>query len=187
MTIYFTFDERRAAQAAAYLLQLNGGRLDMLKLIKLLYVADRERLIKVGRSITGAEMVSMDHGPVLSEVYDLLKKRPSVGCWAEYIKPKTHDHIVALAVDTPESSALSKNDRLALKAAHEKYRDFEPFEIVDRLHAKDAPEWKNPGGSSRPIHAERIFELNKISLAKVSSFEECAKFTRGIAEIDEVG
>ncbi|MGE0134681.1 MAG: hypothetical protein AB7L91_10365 [Dehalococcoidia bacterium] len=44
----FVFDERRAAQAAAQLLELRGGRMPYMKLIKLLYWADRESLIETG-------------------------------------------------------------------------------------------------------------------------------------------
>ena len=45
----FFFDERRAAQAASLLLERRAGRMPYIKLIKLLYLADREALIETGR------------------------------------------------------------------------------------------------------------------------------------------
>ena len=43
-----------------------------MKLIKLLYLADREALLRWGRPITFDAYVSMDRGPVLSSVLDLI-------------------------------------------------------------------------------------------------------------------
>src|SRR4051812_9596906 len=47
-----SFNEQKATQAAARLLELRGGRISYLKLIKLLYLADREALLQWGRPIT---------------------------------------------------------------------------------------------------------------------------------------
>jgi hypothetical protein len=57
--IRFVFDEKKALQAAAYLLKLNGGTMDYRKLVTLMYLADRELLITIGRTITGDEMVNI--------------------------------------------------------------------------------------------------------------------------------
>jgi hypothetical protein len=54
--------EVKATQAAARLLQNRGGRMKFLKLIKLLYLADREALSRSGRPITTDSYVSMDNG-----------------------------------------------------------------------------------------------------------------------------
>ena len=42
-TVEFIFDERKAAQAAAHLLRRHGSSMWDIKLIKLLYLADRSR------------------------------------------------------------------------------------------------------------------------------------------------
>jgi hypothetical protein len=38
------FDEKKATEVAAFLLKMRGGKMSYLKLIKLLYLADRESL-----------------------------------------------------------------------------------------------------------------------------------------------
>ena len=48
MTMKFVFDERKAAQAAAHLLHRHGGPMPYIKLIKLLYLADRRGLRRDG-------------------------------------------------------------------------------------------------------------------------------------------
>src|SRR4029077_8119875 len=73
------FNEAKAAQAAARLLKLRGGRMSFLKLIKLLYVVDREALLGGGRPVTTDQYVSMDKGPVLSKIYDLITDQPIPG------------------------------------------------------------------------------------------------------------
>src|SRR5437867_2465440 len=88
--IRFTFDERKATAAASVLLRLAGGHMHYLELIKLLYYADRESLDLYGRPITGDRYVNMKHGPVLSSVYDLVKRTifaptPPRGTWGERI------------------------------------------------------------------------------------------------------
>ena len=53
----FRFD--KALQAAGLFLRLNGGRLKSLKLLKLLYLADRESLAVEGDTITGDRVRAM--------------------------------------------------------------------------------------------------------------------------------
>ena len=69
----FFFDINKATQAAAHLVYLQGGKINLMALIKLLYLADREALLETGYPITGDQMVSMPHGPVLSRIYDEAK------------------------------------------------------------------------------------------------------------------
>jgi len=57
--IRFAFDEKKAAQAAAYLLKLNGGTMDRRKLLMMLYMADRKMLVEHGRTITGDEFANV--------------------------------------------------------------------------------------------------------------------------------
>src|SRR5207249_3792384 len=71
MSARIRFNERKATQAAAHLLRLRGGSMSYLKLIKLLYLADREALLRWGRPISTDCYMAMDRGPVLSRVLDL--------------------------------------------------------------------------------------------------------------------
>src|SRR5881628_2035238 len=73
MRVNFTFNLKKSAQAAAYLLKLNKGDMDKYLWIKLLYLADREALERWEEPITGDSPASMQYGPVLSTIYDLTK------------------------------------------------------------------------------------------------------------------
>ena len=69
----FRFNIEKTIQAIAALLHFHGSKeMSYLRMLKLLYLADRECLQETGRPITGDRVVAMEHGPVLSSVYDLI-------------------------------------------------------------------------------------------------------------------
>ena len=70
--IQFTFNERRAAQAAARILRRHGKPMPAAKLAQLLYLADRRQLVERGIPITGAQFVSAPNGAELTEISQLL-------------------------------------------------------------------------------------------------------------------
>jgi uncharacterized phage-associated protein len=53
------FNEVRTAQAAAFLLYRAGGKLPLIKLVKLLYLAERLSLKKYGEPITGDKLLDL--------------------------------------------------------------------------------------------------------------------------------
>ncbi len=75
----FFYDRSKADELAGHLLQHAGGSMPMLKLLKLMYLADRASLIETGFPITGDAIVAMDKGPVLSTTYDRLKGTGGLG------------------------------------------------------------------------------------------------------------
>ena len=88
-----SFKEDKATQAAAFFLKKRNAPMSHLKLIKLLYLAEREALIRLGRPITFDFYVSMDHGPVLSETLNLLHgESEGDGSWVGTISaPSNHE------------------------------------------------------------------------------------------------
>src|SRR6266480_2169456 len=91
------FDPLKAAQAASVLLKEEGGRMSRLRLLKLLYIADRESIAETLRPITGDEVVAMDHGPVLSMTYRFICRRqaPGTAIWETYIvQDGLRDHVL---------------------------------------------------------------------------------------------
>ncbi|MEK7765291.1 MAG: Panacea domain-containing protein [bacterium] len=148
------FNERKAAQAAAYLLKTHGGELNYMALIKLLYLADRDALLKVGYPITGGHLVSLPHGPVLSQVLDLINMPSQVETpWFEYISSPERYH-VSLKVAEPETDELSEFEMETLRKVHERYGSMDQWQLRDLTHT--LPEWDDPHGSSLPIEPERI-------------------------------
>jgi len=66
------FHEKKATQAAARMLQLAGGTINYMALIKYLYLVDRGALLRWGRLVTYDDFYEMKLGPVLSTVLNLI-------------------------------------------------------------------------------------------------------------------
>lgn len=63
------YSEAKAAHAAAYFLKLGNGSLELLKLMKLMYLAERSFYARYSRAMIGDEPYADRHGPVLDSVY----------------------------------------------------------------------------------------------------------------------
>lgn len=158
------FDERKAAEAAAFLLFEAGGRLPLIKLVKLLYLAERLSLQRYGEPLTGDRLVSMPNGPVLSMTYDHMNGAlPSrEGGWESWIADRS-GHMVALRdgskIRTPEQDLLrlSDSDLEVLCEVWAQFGHWDRWKLVEYTHSGACPEWEDPDGSSRPIGYELLF------------------------------
>ncbi len=176
MSPYLLFDEKKAAQAAAFFLHKAGGHLPLIKLIKLLYLAERLSMQKFGDTITGDEFVSMPHGPVLSITYDHSNGnlRSAPGGWSSWIADR-EGHAVGLRdpsmIRSPEEDLLALSDT-DLDCLYETWRQFghwERFKLVDYTHSDACPEWEDPMGSSRPIPYARLLKAVGYNEAQVQA------------------
>ena len=77
-------NEKQLVEAAARLIAFEGGTINYTKLLKLLYIADRESLRRHHTSISGDAYVSMNAGPVLSRAYNLIKGEASSEIWSHW-------------------------------------------------------------------------------------------------------
>src|SRR5438874_2180817 len=94
----FQFDSMRTTQAAAILLQLSNGVMSRMRLLKFLYIVDRELLAESGHTLTGDRAVAMNFGPVLSHTYNLIKRASrSPEDWDRFIR--SHGREVVLKGD----------------------------------------------------------------------------------------
>ncbi len=172
--IRFHFNERKAAHAAATVLRQAGGRLSYMVLIKLLYLADRECLKEIGATITGDRYVSMNHGPVLSQVLDLITEGPRPDApspWFQYISaPDSYDVQLANDVSDAELDELSDYEAALLKDAWDSYGKIPKWDLVDILH-RSLPEWTDPQGSAKPIKPEDMLRATGKSEDEIREIE----------------
>jgi uncharacterized phage-associated protein len=149
-------NEAKAAQAAARFLMLRGQPMSYLKLVKLLYFADREALLRWGRPITTDCYVSMDKGPVVSRIYDLIADGlpPDIRSpWTDLISPP-ENYEVALLQSPPPDDELSRAEEEMIDEIFARYGGKSRWELVDMSHS--LPEWHDPEGSALPITIEEI-------------------------------
>ena len=153
----FRFNIEKTIQAIAALLHFHGSKeMSYLRMLKLLYLADRECLQETGRPITGDRVVAMEHGPVLSSVYDLiLGKHIGWPDWSKFLGKKGYR--IELLED-PGNGSLSKYELNKLRELTDRHADRNEWDMVEFVHGLD--EWRknDPGKSSKPIPFEDILE-----------------------------
>ncbi|KOO60057.1 hypothetical protein WH43_00050 [Rheinheimera sp. KL1] len=171
----YMYSETRAAQMAAFMLQLHGGRMPYLKLIKLMYLAERKAMALWGESITGDSFVAMTRGPVLSQTYDLIKtgsRYPVEKGWEYYVKDEAnHEVSLARAVDDDDFADLSLAETDILENIFSEFGAKDQWQLVDYTHDGNCPEWRDPDGSSLPIRPQDIF------IALTNDVNKAAKLT----------
>jgi uncharacterized phage-associated protein len=161
------FDERKATEAAAFLLRLRGGRMSYLKLIKLLYLADRAALSRWGFTITNDRHVSMPHGPVVSNTYNLMIDEADKPIWARYITPPLGNYEIATTDETCPTGTLSRAEERLLTEIFDQFGRMNRWDLRDYTHA--LPEWHDPHGSSLPISVPEILEAQGVAAEDVEA------------------
>ena len=74
-----SFDYRKATQALNHFALKEGGQINKMKALKLVYLADRYHLRKYGRLITNDVYFAMPYGAVASGVKDIAEDSAFLG------------------------------------------------------------------------------------------------------------
>ena len=168
--MWLRFNEAKATQTAARLLKLRGGKMSYLKLIKLLYLIDREGLLRYGRPVTTDRHVSMPRGPVVSIIYDLITGDVPPGeptFWRRHISAP-RDFEVSLFCD-PGDDELSAAEEKLIDDVYTEHGRKSRWELVRYTH--DLPEWQDPRGSSIPISYSDILRAGNKTEAQIAAIE----------------
>jgi uncharacterized phage-associated protein len=147
----FHFDIAKTIQASAVLLKAEPrNRMSRLRLLKLLYIANRESLAERARPITGDRAVAMDHGPVLSTTYGLIKGENYLSAeWDKYICREGREVVL---LNDPGVGELSRFEIAKLHAISRQLEELDDWSVAELTHTFE--EWiKNqpPKGSMIPI------------------------------------
>jgi len=153
--------------------------LDVLKIVKLFYLIDKQHLLRYGRIVTGDMYYKLDYGPVPSKTYDILKdirgdRTPVYGeeskLIAEAVQPESLDPTAFFKTKAkPDLNAFSKNESDVIQSMVKKYGNKTGADLMDITH-KDATYIKASRGS--PIDFYLFFENEKVSSDVISIMEE---------------
>ncbi len=155
--------------------------MEYMKLIKLLYLADRRSLIETGYPITGDQFFSLPQGPVLSQTLDLVKRmQHSPGAnWPQYVTaPK---HYCVSSSSCLEDQELSEYECELLDGVFDEFGHYSQWALVELTH--ELPEWVDPGGSSQMIDPSDILRNEGVSEDEISAVQRQARAvaTSGLA------
>ena len=152
------YSDEKIGQIAGYFLTKSAGRMPHLKLMKLMYLADREALRQYGRPMTFDNFVALPHGPVLSRTLDLIHDDVESEAWSSWIAD-AENYTVRLVRDVRERDDFDQLSDADLRILDDVWRQFGhmgKWAIRDYTH-QNCSEWRDPGGSSRPISFADVF------------------------------
>lgn len=151
----FRFSLDKTIQAAGVLLRdAPGHQMTRLRLLKLLYIADRESLKETGRPITGDRVIAMKHGLVLSRTYNYIKGECSgLERWERYFV--SEGFLVRMRKGTSVDE-LSPHEVQTLRRVSQERAHLDEWDIAEETHGY--PEYEDPGGASVTIRFETILD-----------------------------
>lgn len=177
----FRFQIGKATEAACEFLDRAGGQINVMKLVKLLYLLDRLSLDRRGIPVVGGDYLSMRNGPVTSEVLDLINAGRLAGetdrRWEQCVSDR-RDHDLKLE-QKPERLQLSDAEIEMIDAIWLEHGQRDRWQLVDWCHAH-CGEWTPLARGCAPIAVERIGQ----ALGKPP--EVVQKLAREAAELNQL-
>jgi uncharacterized phage-associated protein len=170
----FIFNLKKTVQSLAFLMCQPGKDCrSILKLIKLLYLAERESLAETGHPITGDRLVAMKHGPVLSKTYDYIKGEEQSEEWDRYFAD-ADNHQLRLR-ESPGDDLLCEYEMRKLKMIASRFSHLDRWEVRDKTH--ELPEWKknDPGQTSRLIPLVDLMEAVNATSEDIAATGETSR------------
>jgi uncharacterized phage-associated protein len=157
--------EQRVSEAASVLLRKSNGRMNYMKLIKLLYLAERKTFETKGRPLTYDNLSSLPRGPVLSTTLDLIKNNSkSNGTWKHYYE--INGKSIKVKNEFPKYKKLSPADVRIIEEVFTEYGHLGQYELAKIT--EELPEWKNPGQSSSPIELRDLLQVMNFSVEEIN-------------------
>ncbi|MEW6488968.1 MAG: Panacea domain-containing protein [Thermodesulfobacteriota bacterium] len=147
MCLHFDPNHEKATQALNFLALMNGGEINKMKALKLVFLADRYHLRKYGRPVIGDEYFAMKQGPVASMAKDLADKNAWLDdCEREYADrflATSEDKLFLASASPVEEDVFSDSDLEALRFAWRAFGALSEWDLVNLTHAY--PEWEKHG------------------------------------------
>ena len=156
----------KLVQALGYLLSLDDNKkMHRVKLIKLLWVADRFHMRRYGRTVSESRYYAMPHGPVCSLALDIAQLNrdfalddDDISYISEFF---TTDGYSTAMSKNPGEDYLSETDKEMMRKAYQVFNSAEDFDLADQI---------SPSGYSTS-HILMVVNVALNRLTKLSSLK----------------
>ncbi|MFZ4508976.1 MAG: Panacea domain-containing protein [Fimbriimonas sp.] len=156
------FRKQKTIEAASFLIGIldpEGTGIPYIKLIKLLYIADREMLRRKRHTLTGDDHWAMKYGPVLGKTLELIKGTDAD--WSQHFRTDLDAKVIS-AAGRESLGALSRVDHAVLKEVADSHGHLPWQDLVELTH--EFPEWK-------PVNKGRL-RISLWDMAKAVGFSD---------------
>lgn len=160
------FNYKKTVQALSYIATKQGGTINKMKAIKLIWLSDRFHLRNFGRTITGDTYFAFKFGPVPSTTRDILETSSflsdeELAYSSEFIV--VNNRLEYSSKLPPNLKVFSDSDISAINQVIDEYGKYDRFELSEISHS--FPEWKrwedkfkNENSGRFPIDFEDFFK-----------------------------
>lgn len=153
----FRFNARKATEVASLLIQSEGGKMNVMKLVKMVYLLDRLSIARRGIPVVGGVYYSMRNGPVTSELLDVInagRLADESDCsWEQFISSRT-GHEVGL-VDQAPVEFVSESEIQLIAEIYKEHGQKDQWQIRDWCH-QNCGEWTPLQAGREKIQVEDI-------------------------------
>jgi hypothetical protein len=158
--VTFRFNTQKATEAAYLFIQREGGRLNVMKLAKLVYLLDRLSIAKRGIPVVGGVYFSMKNGPVTSELLDIINAGKLAddesSTWEDLISDRK-GHLVELRKADIPIEFISEAEIRLIDEIYREHGTKDQWQIRDWCH-QHCGEWTSLQSGRAIIGVEQIAE-----------------------------
>src|SRR5438876_7836599 len=130
-SVNFLFDVTKVTEVACQFLKREGGSINIMKLVKLVYLLDRLSVARRGIPVVGGAYFSMPSGPITSEFLDLINSGCLWGAkdchWNEFISDR-ENHEVKMVKEAPRDH-LSDSEIDLIEALYQEHGSKNQWEL----------------------------------------------------------
>jgi len=175
----FEFNHKKAVQALNYFATKEGGVINKMKAIKLIWLSDRAHIRRYGRPIIMDEYFALPFGPIpsntkdLAENNDVFTSEDEANYRNQYIE--TVNKYKFRSIEPIDEKVFSKTDLMVLEKVFSVFGNLTEFDLSNLSH--EFPEWKKHENSLKSKIASRfkmdyLDFFNDPTFAKESMFNE---------------
>ena len=148
------FDHLKSVQTIAYFVRKDGGSAEKLKLVKLLYLAERLSFKKRGRPMNFDSYFSLPHGPVVSSALNGMDHLLDNPAW-DALSLASNKRDIAIVADVAEDR-LSRADLSILESTWAEFGGMSASQLRNWTHENCAEYAEVDLGKSLPIDLSEI-------------------------------
>jgi uncharacterized phage-associated protein len=139
----FDFNHKKAVQALNFFASAEGGTINKMKAIKLIWLSDRAHLRRYGRPILMDQYFALPYGPVPSNTKDLAEinlfsTEDEVDYRNKYLR--VMDKYTIQSIHKADVNVFSQTDLTTLQNVFTEFGKLSEFELSELSHLY--PEWK---------------------------------------------
>lgn len=133
------YDDRKALQSLTSFVRLAGGKIDKYLVDKLMYLFEREMLLRTGTPSLFGRLCSIPFGPIVSEINDAVDSTDifALPCrdniWQNHLS--LNGNTLSLISETTDNELLSEFEDDLIAELFSKFKDYTFKEMKDYTHS----------------------------------------------------